>query len=376
MVQHDANHPPVRLRNVTKTFRRHGGATVRAVDDVSLDIAAGEFVVLLGPSGCGKTTLLRCIAGLENPDQGRIEINGVCVFDADKGILVPPERRQLAMMFQSYALWPHMTARQNVEYVVRGRGTSKRAAHDISDESLGMARVGDLADQYPAQLSGGQQQRVALARSLATRRRVVLFDEPLSNVDAQVREQLREELRALQRQRGFAAVYVTHDQVEAMQLADRVAVMRSGEVCQVGSAQQIYDQPDSAYVAGFVGQSNDLRGVVTEIRGGQVCVDTDLGNVWVDRPSRLPLTDLAAADNVQLIIRPEAVALSTSPHPSPNTWKGEAAATMFTGSHVEYRVAVGEARIACWSANRAMITEGTSVWLTIRPDDIHLFKVV
>ena len=252
--------PIVSVRELAKVFRREDGSHARAIDGVSLDVAPGEFVVLLGPSGCGKTTLLRSIAGLEQPDAGTIAIRGNTVFDADAGIDMPPERRRLSMIFQSYALWPHMTAFQNVAYPLQNRRLKRREIAERVGRVFELVGIPELQRSYPGQMSGGQQQRVALARALAGDADLILFDEPLSNVDAKVREQLRVELLSMQRELGFAAIYVTHDQAEAMELAHTVAVMREGQVAQSGPPQEIYLEPASRYVADFVGSSNELRG--------------------------------------------------------------------------------------------------------------------
>ena len=206
----DRSEPAVRLSGLSKSFRRADGAVVRAIDDVDLDVEPGEFVVLLGPSGCGKTTLLRTIAGLETPDRGRIEISGRTHFSSERGIAEPPERRGISMIFQSYALWPHMTVFKNVAYPLQSRRRVPK--HDIAGRvrrALAQVGIDELERQHPAQLSGGQQQRVALARALVSQDSLVLFDEPLSNVDAKVREQLRAELSEMQRELGFTAIFVT-----------------------------------------------------------------------------------------------------------------------------------------------------------------------
>ncbi|WP_324278085.1 ABC transporter ATP-binding protein [Blastococcus brunescens] len=233
--------PVVEVSNLVKRFRRESGAVVNAIDDVSFEVAAGDFVVLLGPSGCGKTTLLRAIAGLETPDQGAIRIGGRAVFSAADRVEVPPERRDISMIFQSYALWPHMTAFKNVAYPLQSRRGRKVAKDEIARrvrQALELVGVGELETQYPGQMSGGQQQRIALARALVNNDELVLFDEPLSNVDAKVREQLRFELVSMQRKLGFSALFVTHDQTEAMELAHRIAVLDSGRIAQFGTPRR------------------------------------------------------------------------------------------------------------------------------------------
>ena len=245
----------VRISHLSKHFGQ-----VAALDDVSLNVATGEVVALLGPSGCGKTTLLRCLAGLEQPESGAITVGGETV--CGPGIFIPPARRNISMVFQSYALWPHMTVTENVSYGLR---VQKMAKADIAQrvgevlELLGLAR---FKDRYPSELSGGQQQRVAVARALALRADVVLFDEPLSNLDLRLREGVRAELRKVLKALGQTAVYVTHDIGEAVAVADRIVMMAAAHIVQVGSPEQIYHQPQSGYVAEFVGNTNILPAAV------------------------------------------------------------------------------------------------------------------
>ncbi|MDE3078339.1 MAG: ABC transporter ATP-binding protein, partial [Chloroflexota bacterium] len=234
----------VAVRNLTKVYHTRRGP-VLALDNVSLEIAAGEILVLLGPSGCGKTTLLRCIAGLERPDSGELYVQGRPVFSSSTHVWLPPERRQLSMVFQSYALWPHMTVFENVAYPLRNVKVPAAEVRERTEAVLGVVGLGAYAPAYPGQLSGGQQQRVALARAIVANEGVVLFDEPLSNLDAKVRERLRVDLLALQRDIGFSALYVTHDQTEATALGDRIAVMSTGRMAQSGTPVEIYDRPSS-----------------------------------------------------------------------------------------------------------------------------------
>jgi iron(III) transport system ATP-binding protein len=228
--------------------------SVVAVDGVDLRVRSGELVVLLGPSGCGKTTLLRCIAGLERPTGGEIRVRGRTVFSHTNGCFVPPEHRRIGMMFQSYALWPHMTVSENIGYPLTALPRPERQARVV--EMLDRLGIAGLGHRYPGELSGGQQQRVALARALVASQSLLLFDEPLSNVDAKVRRRLRTELRDLKRRSNFAGIYVTHDQEEAMELADTLVVMESGQVRQVASPRAVYERPASLFVAGFVGEVN------------------------------------------------------------------------------------------------------------------------
>jgi len=244
-----ANASAVTLSEVTKTFP---GAATPAIDDLSFNIEPGELVVLLGPSGCGKTTTLRCVAGLEHPQRGTIELGGRRVVEPSRRP-VPPAKRNLGMVFQSYALWPHKTVAGNIGYPLRARRMDKDLTAGWVTDVARLVGCQDLLDRYPSQLSGGQQQRVALARGLVARPDVVLFDEPLSNLDAKLRDQVRGELHALHRRLGFTSIYVTHDQVEALALGHRIAVMRAGRIEQIADPRVVFDAPASEFVADFVG---------------------------------------------------------------------------------------------------------------------------
>src|SRR4051794_31544592 len=244
----------VSIRGLTKRFG--GKSPTLAIDDLELEIEPGEFLVLLGPSGCGKTTTLRCIAGLETAEEGRIALGDRVVFDAGAHVNVPPNKRNLGMVFQSYALWPHMTVRKNIGYPLRARKIGKAQASEWIEETAKLVDTANLLDRYPAQLSGGQQQRVALSRGLVARPDLVLFDEPLSNLDARLRDLVRTEIHELHSRLKFTAIYVTHDQVEALALGDRLAIMRSGALEQLGTPEQIFEEPESEYVAEFIGMNN------------------------------------------------------------------------------------------------------------------------
>nr|WP_236589401.1 ABC transporter ATP-binding protein [Ramlibacter aurantiacus] len=295
----------VEVRGLRKHYVGKGAdrrrSEVVAIDGVDLQVRAGELVVLLGPSGCGKTTLLRCIAGLERPQHGEVRVHGRIVFSAEAGVFVPPEHRHIGMMFQSYALWPHMTVQDNVAYPLAGHAPRAQREQQVDGmlERLGIAGLGH---RYPGELSGGQQQRVALARALIASQSLVLFDEPLSNVDAKVRKRLRAELREVKRRNGFAGVYVTHDQEEAMELADTLVVMESGRIRQVGSPRAVYERPASIYVADFVGDINRWPARLVE-PGRARC---ELGTLQLsDRPAQA-----RDGDDGWVGIRPEHVNLA------------------------------------------------------------------
>lgn len=242
--------PTLALRRITK---RYPGATTNAVDDLDLTIDHGDFMCLLGPSGCGKTTTLRMIAGLEQPTAGVISVDDRVLDSVARGVFVPPERRDMGLVFQSYALWPHMTIRKNIEYGLRLRKVAQDERRQRADAVMAAMEIDRLADRYPSQLSGGQQQRVALARMLAVDPGVMLLDEPLSNLDSRLRLEMRTELKRIHRDSGSTVVFVTHDQWEAMTLATRIAVMFNGRIQQIGSPTDIYDRPRNRLVAEFLG---------------------------------------------------------------------------------------------------------------------------
>ena len=331
--------PALALRDIRKHFTRRDGTKVPAVDGIDLDVAQGEFVVLLGPSGCGKTTLLRCIAGLESPDHGEITIHGDRHYVSAEGLDSSPNKRKLGMVFQSYALWPHMKVFSNVAYPLQVKRVSRQQVRERVTEVLKTVGVGELLEQYPGQLSGGQQQRVALARALVSSDGLLLFDEPLSNVDAKVREQLRYEIRRMQQQIGFAAIYVTHDQEEAMELADRIAVLNKGRIAQLGTAQEIYEMPADRYVAKFIGATNEIFGDVASIEDdGRATVATEAGLVI----GILGEERLAEGDAVSVIVRPEKCELlQTGKSAGVNEWLVARAATVFMGASRRVAVNVG-----------------------------------
>jgi iron(III) transport system ATP-binding protein len=302
----------IRFERVTKAF-----GSVRAVDDVSLALPRGALVTLLGPSGCGKTTTLRLVAGLELPTAGRIEIEG-----RDVTALAAAERR-IAMVFQSYALFPHMTVLENVSYGLLVNGSRRPAAETEATAMLRTLGLEGLGGRLPAELSGGQQQRVAVARALVLRPKVLLFDEPLSNLDARLRRRVREDIRDLQRRLGLSVVYVTHDQQEALAVSDLVCVMRDGRIAQMGTPAELYDEPADAFVADFMGEANVLSGAV--LGPGRIALGgTELAAPMRDHPP----------GPAHLAVRPEAVALL----PGGEGLPGRVARAAFLGQTREYEV--------------------------------------
>jgi iron(III) transport system ATP-binding protein len=311
--------------------KRYGQQTV--VDQLTLHVHDREFVALLGPSGCGKTTTLRLIAGFLEPDEGRVEVGGRVL--SESGAVVPPEQRDMSMVFQSYALWPHMTVAENVAYGLRYRGVRGQAARRKVGEALAMVKLEEAAARYPAELSGGQQQRVALARALAVQPGMLLLDEPLSNLDAGLREEMRGEIRRLHDLIGVTTVYVTHDQVEALALADRVALLNRGRLEQIGTPEEVYERPASHFVATFVGHSNLLSGVMTG--DGRVALEGGSAELSVAHLEGAP-----PGARVQISIRPHVIDLlpGGAGNGQANVVTGRIVAHSYTGDRREYRVAL------------------------------------
>lgn len=337
---------------------RHYGA-VRAIDGVSFDIADGEFVSLLGPSGCGKTTTLRCIAGLEDPTAGSIALDGRIVSAPAQGLLVPTHERQVGMVFQSYAVWPHMTVRENVAFPLAIRGADKAKAEQEVREALGRVNMSHLADRHPSQLSGGQQQRVALARAIVGKPRVLLFDEPLSNLDAKLREEMRGEIRQLQRRLGIAAVYVTHDREEALSMSDRVIVMDGGKIAQIGTPKVLYHRPLNRFVADFVGKIGFLQ----LQRQGSAWVTAD-GTVILTHRDDVPSGAALAA------IRPESIRLASTLEAQEGKTQllTRISQAHYLGPYTEYHLEVAGETLRCYAQEDFKI--GSEVIATIAPDDI------
>jgi iron(III) transport system ATP-binding protein len=357
---------------VVEGLSKRFGKDVLAVDGVTFAVSQGEFLVLLGPSGCGKTTTLRCVAGFEEPDAGRILIGGVPVTDAGRGVMVPPERRNLGMVFQSYAIWPHMTVFENVAYGLVVKGRPRDEVRRRVREKLSLVGLSGLEDRPATALSGGQMQRVALARSLTTEPGILLLDEPLSNLDAKLRANLRFELKEIQRKTGVTALYVTHDQAEAVVLGDRIAVMQSGRIVQLGAPASLYNHPANRFVAEFTGATNFLRGRLERLEDGVGVVRLP-GGVEV----RCAAGDPAApGSEVELSLRPENLSLEPAGTPvagRPNVWTGRVVHADFLGTHTIYHVAVAGTELTVvengsWLRHQA----GAPVSLHAPPDRVSL----
>jgi len=322
----------ISISALRKNFQS-GDHAVAALQGIDLEVKRGEFFVLLGPSGSGKTTLLRSVAGLEKPDGGEISLNDKIVFSSSQRISEPPEARGIGMVFQSYAIWPHLTVAENIGLVLtHGRSRlGKSEAQARIRHALGLVQLDDFENRPARLLSGGQQQRVALARALAVNPGLLLMDEPLSNLDARLREEVRTNIKKLANRLGITVLYVTHDQVEAMVLADRIAVMAHGEILQIGKPYELYRRPANSQIAEFFGSINWLRGKALADGG----VDTEIG----------PLVIAAARQyegNVVVGIRPEDVKLVTMPADPENCLAGRVVASFFLGDHIMSEVKIGE----------------------------------
>jgi iron(III) transport system ATP-binding protein len=366
----------LRVVNLEKHFRRQHGRQVAAVDSVSLDIVPGSMVAVLGPSGSGKTTLLRCIAGLETPTGGEIWNGGQLLSSGERGVLVPPEARNFGMMFQSYAVWPHMTVFGNVAYPLKVRRLPKAEIEERVTRMLRVVGIEHLRDEYPSNVSGGQQQRVALARCLVRDPKVILFDEPLSNVDAKVREELRVELLAMHKRLGFAGLYVTHDQEEAMVISDRIVVMDEGKVIQVDTPREVYRRPRSRFVANFIGVANIWEGKIKPDgrQPATTTVATTVGDMIVANEN-VPSGLASDGDDVIVMARPEGLSVAAErPGDSPDAtvMPGVLRAEMFRGSHSELLVDVGNHMLRVRSTRSHALAEGSAVFVIASPAALYV----
>jgi iron(III) transport system ATP-binding protein len=350
--------PSVSVEGVSKRF-----GAVRAVDGVSLAVADGRLLTLLGPSGCGKTTTLRMVAGLEQNDAGRIIIGERVVSDPAAGLFVAPERREIGMVFQSYAIWPHMTVFANVAYPLEVRHRPSAEVRERVAGALQLMEMAHLAERPATALSGGQQQRVAIARALVFQPRVLLMDEPLSNLDAKLREQMRVDLRALQQRLGITTIYVTHDQEEAMVLSDEIAVMHEGRVLQAAPPETIYTRPANRTIAAFFGAPNLLEAKAREVRrapGGTVArVEGDGWEGWCSGPE-----DLVPGEALTVIVRPEVIQFGGRPETG-IVWKGTVRQRFFRGTRNVYTVEVGPHRFSVDAPPDQTVPPGTDLTLSV-----------
>ena len=324
----------------------------RALDHVGFTVADGELFTLLGPSGCGKSTTLMSLAGFQTPNEGRIAIGADTFFDAERRIDVPAEQRNLGIVFQSYAVWPHMTVFDNLAFPLKVRKVKRRALAERVREVLELVDMGPYEKRYPHQLSGGQQQRVALARALVYSPSVLLLDEPFSNLDAKLRERARTWVKDLQHRLGLTTIFVTHDQDEALSMSDRVVVMDRGVIQQVGTPEEVYRQPANRFVAEFVGRVNLIHGTVASVDGGSVVVEV---NGSGQRLTLAAPDETGVASNVTVAVRPEAVTLARADGASANrtnTWDASVETVAFLGDHYEYEVTAGSLALTVQSASR------------------------
>lgn len=344
--------PALRLEHIVKRYGK-----VRAVDDLSLEIQEGELLTLLGPSGCGKTTVLRCVSGFVRPNSGEIYLEGRKVTE------IPPEKRGIGLVFQNYALWPHMTVFQNLAFGLEIKKLSKRVIREKVNRALAIVQLEGFEDRFPRQLSGGQQQRVALSRALVLEPDVLLLDEPLSNLDALLREQMRFEIAQIHKQFGITTLYVTHDQTEAMVISDRIAILDKGQIIQLGTPLDIYSKPANKFVAGFMGTTNFLHGKVAKIDRGYTVVTTEDGLTITGRGH-----DIEKGAEVDVAIRPESItflsqAEATEDANDPNVFEAEVARASYVGELIDYQLrmkshlirAKGEVRVARGVGMRILI---------------------
>ncbi|MFN0070018.1 MAG: ABC transporter ATP-binding protein [Chloroflexota bacterium] len=360
----------VSFRDVVKLF---SDGSVTAVDRVSFDVEEGELLVLLGPSGCGKTTSLRMMAGLEEPDAGDVTIGERTVSSAARNIFIPTEKRNLGMVFQSYAIWPHMTVFENVAYPLKVRGVSKKTIAEKVSATLALIGLDGYENRPAPALSGGQQQRVALARALVFEPRILLLDEPLSNLDAKLRVHMRAELKQLQRKTGITSVFVTHDQAESMSLADRIIVMNKGHVEQIGTPQEIYEKPRSHFVSEFVGSINMLPAEVREVSDAEslvLTVDWSEDGVRCMSPEA---GEFRASQTVFASIRPERLRLARErPNGGSNAWECAVASASYFGDHWEYVVTARDREISVVAGHDVRASVGDRVFVSVDPADVVL----
>jgi iron(III) transport system ATP-binding protein len=346
----------VSAHSLRKTFQR-----VQAVNDVTFDVQEGQFVTLLGPSGCGKTTTLRLIAGLDENDGGEIFLNGRLVSSPEKGIYVPPEKRGIGMVFQSYAIWPHMTVFENVAFPLRIRRRSRTEIKAKVEKVLQLFDLLDLAPRLSTKLSGGQQQRVAIARALAIEPAILLMDEPLSNLDAKLRERMRFELRELQRRTGIATLYVTHDQAEAMVLSDQIVVMNNGRIEQMGTPEEIYDRPLTRFVSDFIGLSN-IFPIETVAPSEAGAIRVKVKQNGRELVCRVLNYDAHRAKRMALI-RPENVRMGGRGEfpTSINVWPGTVQSTVYFGENRDYLIKIDDVVLRARTSSDVLFQAGDSV---------------
>ncbi len=350
----------IRIKGLRKHYASDG-KVIKALDDVDLTIPANHIFTLLGPSGCGKTTLLRCIVGLETPDAGEITIGGETVWSSKKGIYVPTEKRGLGMVFQTYAIWPHMNVFDNVAYPLQTRKEPKEKIRERVAKTLAFVQLEGYEGRPATKLSGGQQQRVALARALVGEPKVILFDEPLSNLDAKLREETRKDLKVFLGELGITAVYVTHDRVEALALSDSIAVMRSGRIVEIGTPKKIYFDAEDRFVADFIGRANLVSAVVREQRDDATVVDCGLGRIACRK------ADYPVGGNVTLCLRPEFIEPARGGEDGVNVVRGKIETLVFIGDAYEGEIRAGGESLLARLGPETDLHEGEDVSFRVSP---------
>lgn len=351
----------INVRGLKKYYHSEG-KVIKALDGVNLTIEANKIFTLLGPSGCGKTTLLRCIVGLETPDEGEIQIGDTIVWSKEKGVYVPPEKRQLGMVFQTYAIWPHMNVFNNVAYPLQNMKLPKAEIAARVAKTLKFVQLEGFENRPSTRLSGGQQQRVALARALVAEPKVILFDEPLSNLDAKLREETRKELRMFLSELQITAVYVTHDRVEALALSDMIGVMNAGNIVELGTPKKIYFDADHQFVADFIGRSNLIPAKILRQEEKLTVVDTPIGEISCHKRT------FEEDDELILCLRPEFINTINPSAEHTNRVKGVIQQMTFVGEVYETDVLINDQVVLVKLDPETTLTEGDEVTLSMKPN--------
>jgi iron(III) transport system ATP-binding protein len=360
----------IRIKGLSRYYYSEG-KQIKALDHVDLTIPANQIFTLLGPSGCGKTTLLRCVVGLETPDAGEIMIGDQLVWSSDKNIFVPPEKRGLGMVFQTYAIWPHMNVFDNVAYPLQTRNMARELIRSKVSKVLGFVQLEGFESRPATKLSGGQQQRVALARALVAEPKVILFDEPLSNLDAKLREETRKELRRFLSELRITAVYVTHDRIEALALSDQIAVMRAGTIVEIGSPKKIYFNSDHRFVADFIGRANLIKGKVVGEAGQHALFDSEIGRIVGLNSQRI-----APGQEAMMCVRPEFMKLATTGDgESKNVYCGRLETLVFIGEAYEGEIRIGDRLLTTTIEPTVDMQEGDEIYISFDPDHCFLLPV-
>lgn len=355
------------VKALYKEYPTDRGQVVKAAQDITFEVPQGKLFTLLGPSGCGKTTTLRSIAGLEKPSAGEIKVGNRSVYSSEQRVFVPPHRRDIGMVFQSYAIWPHMNVYQNAGFPLQvgKKKFSKKQIEEKVLRALHVVALDGLESREATKLSGGQQQRLALARALVMEPDLLLLDEPLSNLDAKLRERMRFELKRLQRELGITSIYVTHDQSEALALSNQIAVMNAGRIIQIGSPREIYEVPNSRFVADFIGITNFVNATVigVEEKQGHYKVNSELGTLVVYSTELL-----SKGDEILVSIRPENIHVSINRPEAANVWEASLDTQVFLGEYTDFQLKIGSKMLQVRVHPSLRLTSGHKVFLQMDPD--------